>query len=64
MLFGNEDCQAYLSLSQIWCREGGFEVWVYCLMINHVHLIAKPNQGSNLSRAIGSKKDKFGIVSP
>lgn len=30
----------------------GIEIWGYCLMTNHVHLILKPGQDSNLSKAI------------
>ena len=36
-----------------WCLEGGVEVWAYCLMPNHVHLIAMPQAEDGLRRAIG-----------
>ena len=32
--------------------EEELDVWAYCLMINHVHLIIRLNNHSNLSRAI------------
>ena len=32
--------------------EEELDVWAYCLMTNHVHLIIRLNNHSNLSRAI------------
>jgi hypothetical protein len=31
----------YLRVSADWCREEGVEIWGYCLMPNHTHLIAE-----------------------
>ncbi|WP_456378582.1 transposase [Thiolapillus sp.] len=42
-----------MSLLKTWCGEEGIEIWAFCLMTNHVHLIVKPDKGSNLSQAIG-----------
>ncbi|MDI6781330.1 MAG: transposase [bacterium] len=36
-----------------WCNRYSVEIWVYCLMPNHVHLIAVPQTKEGLSRAIG-----------
>ena len=36
-----------------WCDEWGVEIWAYCLMPNHVHLIAVPSDKEGLRRAIG-----------
>ena len=36
-----------------WCRRCGVAVWAYCLMPNHVHLIAVPSSGVGLRSAIG-----------
>lgn len=35
------------------CRLNGVEVWSYCLMPNHVHLILAPSDETGLSRAVG-----------
>lgn len=35
------------------CRSNGVEVWSYCLMPNHVHLILPPSDETGLSRAVG-----------
>ncbi|MGB2987654.1 MAG: transposase, partial [Phycisphaerae bacterium] len=40
--FCNEDYEAYLELMADWCSRCGVEVWAYCLMPNHVHLIVVP----------------------
>ena len=42
-----EGCQferflSHLDLMAQWCTHWGVEVWAYCLMPNHVHLIAVP----------------------
>lgn len=40
--FSDEDYEAYIDLMAQWCTHCGVEVWAYCLMPNHVHLIAVP----------------------
>lgn len=35
--------RAYLELLAEWCGRCGVVVWAYCLMPNHVHLIAVPD---------------------
>ena len=51
--FHDEDYAAYIELMADWCREEGVEIWCYCLMPNHVHLIAVPAIEQGLRRAIG-----------
>ena len=36
-----------------WCLERGVAVWAYCLMPNHIHLIAVPQSEDALARGIG-----------
>ena len=50
--FVDEDYSAYLQLMSDWCREEGVEIWGYCLMPNHVHLIAVPKTENGLRRAV------------
>ena len=40
--FHEEDYVAYLDLMADRCRDEGVAIWGYCLMPNHVHLIAVP----------------------
>ena len=59
VFFHDEDYAAYLSLLKAWCGKEGIEIWAYCLMTNHVHLIVKPDKESNLSRAIGEVHRRY-----
>jgi putative transposase len=52
-VFFGEGNENYLDLLTESCRQESMEVWAYCLMTNHVHLIVKPRKKSNLARAIG-----------
>ena len=51
--FNDGDYAAYLELMADWRREEGVEIWGYCLMPNHVRLIAVPKTEDGLRRAIG-----------
>jgi putative transposase len=42
-----------------WCDKEGVEVWAYCLMTNHVHLIAVPERESALARGIGEAHRRY-----
>jgi putative transposase len=47
------DYLAYLELMNRWLGKYGVEVWAYCLMSNHVHLIVVPPTEDSLRRSIG-----------
>ena len=57
--FEDEDYGAYLDLMAEWCDRCGVEVWAYCLMPNHVHLIAVPSSEDGLRRAIGEAHRRY-----
>ena len=57
--FADEDYQAYLDLMAEWCGRCGVEIWAYCLMPNHVHLIAAPAAKEGLARAIGEAHRRY-----
>jgi putative transposase len=40
--FNDTEYQAYRDLMSEWCCLLNGEVWAYCLMPNHIHLIAVP----------------------
>ena len=42
-----------------WCRQRGVEIWDYCLMPNHVHLIAVPSSEDGLRWAIGEAHQRY-----
>jgi putative transposase len=57
--FVEEDYRAYLELMRDWCRKEGVEVWSYCLMPNHIHLIAVPSTEDGLRWAIGEAHRRY-----
>ncbi len=57
--FCNEDYEAYLTLMTEWCSRCSVEVWAYCLMPNHVHLIVVPASEDGLRRAIGEAHRRY-----
>jgi len=57
--FCNEDYLAYLDLMAEWCRKCEVEIWAWCLMPNHVHLIAIPHREEGLARAIGEAHRRY-----
>ena len=54
--FRDEDYAAYKALMTEWCAQCGVEVWAYCLMSNHVHLILVPSTEDGLARAVKRKR--------
>jgi putative transposase len=57
--FCDEDYQAYLDLMAEWCRKCRVDIWAWCLMPNHVHLIAVPQSEEGLARAIGEAHRRY-----
>jgi REP-associated tyrosine transposase len=51
--FCPDDYLLYISLMSEWCRRCSVQIWAYCLMPNHSHLIAVPPSAEALRRAIG-----------
>jgi putative transposase len=57
--FRKEDYQAYIGLMEEWCHHFCIEIWAYCLMPNHVHLIAVPETEDGLRRGIGEAHRRY-----
>ena len=57
--FCEEDYQVYMDLMAEWCARSGVAIWGYCLMPNHVHLIAVPDTEEALGRAIGEAHRRY-----
>ena len=57
--FCDEDYQAYLALMAEWCQKLNVSVWCYCLMPNHIHLIAVPETEEGLRMAIGEAHRRY-----
>lgn len=56
---GDEDYQTYLDLISTSCKKAGTEVWAYCLMSNHVHLILVPSTEDGLRAALGDAHRQY-----
>ncbi len=52
VFFCDEDYAFYLSLLKKYCKKYEVEVWAYCLMTNHVHLILKPTTADGLQNVL------------
>src|SRR5512139_2387395 len=57
--FSDDDYRVYAGLMAVWCREFRVEVWAYCLMPNHVHMIAVPSTEDSLRRAIAEAHRRY-----
>jgi putative transposase len=57
--FNEEDYQSYLELMSEWCEARQVDIWAYCLMPNHIHLIALPKEKESLTLAIGEAHRRY-----
>jgi putative transposase len=57
--FCDEDYQSYLDLLAEWCGAVEVKILAYCLMPNHVHLIAVPESSDGLRRALGEVHRRY-----
>ena len=61
--FGDEDYALYRDLLAEHCREAKVEVWAWCLMPNHVHLVLVPSDADGLRRALAGVHRRYaGII--
>ena len=57
--FSDADYRQYLYLMAEWCNRCKVRIWAYCLMTNHIHLIAVPESEDGLRRAIGEAHRRY-----
>jgi putative transposase len=57
--FSDEDYQEYIRLLSASCNKAGVEIWAYCLMPNHVHIIAVPENPDSLRAALGESHRRY-----
>ena len=53
VFFVDDDRRFYLELLKEQCDEHGLEIAAYCLMTNHLHLVATPGEPDSLALALG-----------
>ncbi len=51
--FDNEDRLTYLQLLSKYAKQFSLQIWAYCLMPNHVHLLVVPEKEESLARGVG-----------
>jgi len=59
IFFEDGDQDVYCDMLAEQTRKAGVEVWAYCLMPNHVHLILCPRDKTGLSQAIGAAHKRW-----
>lgn len=57
--FCDDDYHEYINLMADSCRHYEVSVWGYCLMPNHVHIIAVPMQSDSLRHAMGEAHRRY-----
>ena len=57
--FCEDDYRYYIELMTQFSREAGTDVWAYCLMPNHVHLVMVPSQEEGLRAALGEAHRRY-----
>lgn len=60
--FCDDDYRLYLKLMCEWCEIFHVDIWAYCLMTNHVHLIAVPETEDGLRKAIGEAHRRYTVA--
>lgn len=57
--FSGDDYGAYLSLLAESSADAGCDIWAYCLMPNHVHLVMVPGDEDALRAALGETHRRY-----
>ena len=57
--FCDDDYRQYIALMAEWCSRCGVDIWAYCLMPNHTHLIAVPRTEDSMRKAIGEAHRRY-----
>jgi putative transposase len=61
VFFSADDYRSYLSFLEHQARLHSLTVWAYCLMPNHVHLIAVPAVEAGLSKPVGEAHRRYAL---
>jgi putative transposase len=62
VFFSEEDRSLYLKLLDRQCRKWGISILAYCLMSNHVHLIAVPHSARSFARGFGEAHRQYTTI--
>lgn len=59
VFFEDRDYLLYLDLLKHNCREEHLSIWAYCLMPNHIHIVAVPERNTSMAQAMGRTNADF-----
>lgn len=59
VFFSDDDYKHYIDLLAEWCKKFSVEIWAYCLMPNHVHLIAVPGNEQSFQKGIAEAHRRY-----
>lgn len=62
VFFGPEDHLAYRRLLAAAARKSGTEIWAYCFMPNHIHLIVVPSIADGLRQTLADPQRRYAIA--
>jgi putative transposase len=62
VFFSDEDYLLYLDLLVAQCRKWNVEIWAYCLMPTHVHMVLTPASAIGLARVLGETHRRYTSV--
>ncbi len=61
IFFSDTDKKSYCKILKRRADKAGIEIWAYCIMDNHVHLVAVPKTESALAKGIGEAERKYAL---
>lgn len=59
VFFADADYRMYLDLLRRYSAAHALDIWAYCLMPNHVHLIVVPKRATSMARALGRTQAEY-----
>jgi len=59
VFFGKDDYRFYLELLGEHCEKCGLDIWAYCLMPNHIHLVGVPQTADSLRAAVAETHRRY-----
>jgi putative transposase len=62
VFFSDQDRQFYMRLLKKYGDEAGVTYWAYCLMDNHVHLVAVPKSPESFTKGLGTAHWKYTLT--
>jgi len=53
VFFADDDRETYLDMLTFYAARHSMRIWAYCLLENHLHILAVPERADSLARGIG-----------